>query len=137
MARFFGPGWLRESALRGFSRVPELAAHGRYSCPVAALAVAGMILRIFTNCCYAWALFQPVSLVDMALVLPFVTLSGILPVSLGGIGVKEGAFVVGLSAVGLSQEGALAVALLNRVVVLAVATTGGFLFPFRRKLLRT
>ncbi len=102
---------------------------------IAALALVAQGLMILTNSLYAAALDQPVKALDMALVVPLVTLSSLLPISLGGIGVKEGAFVVCLSALGLSPEGALSVALLNRLVLIALALTGGLLFPFRHRLL--
>ncbi len=128
-------GRLRDAALRLVARAQALASHREYGWRIAALALAAQASMIATNWLYARALSQPVAVLDMALVVPLVALASLVPVSLGGLGVKEGAFVVGLSAAGLPPEGALAVALLNRLVQLALALIGGCLFPFRHRLL--
>ena len=132
LERFPAPEELRDRAL---GRLRGLTVQREIAWRIAALALVAQGLMILTNSLYAAALDQPVKTLDMALVVPLVTLSSLLPISLGGIGVKEGAFVVCLSALGLSPEGALSIALLNRLVLIALALTGGFLFPFRHRLL--
>ncbi len=130
-----GPDPLRGGALGILRGVRAIAGHRVYGWRIAALALVAQILMIVTNTLYACALHQSVQVLDMALVVPVVSVSSMLPVSLGGIGVKETAFVLCLSALGLSAEGALSVALLNRLALLALALAGGCLMPFRRRLL--
>lgn len=60
---------------------------------------------------------------SLSLLVPLVSL---LPVSLNGIGVAEGAFVLLYVGAGAPPEAALAAAVLHRVVVLAVSMLGGF-----------
>ncbi len=132
LERFPAPERLRAGALE---RARALAANRGIAWRIAALALAAQGLMIVTNSLYAAALEQPVKVLDMALVVPLVTLSSLLPISLGGIGVKEGAFVVCLSALGLSREAALSIALLNRLMLVALALAGGLLFPFRKRLM--
>ncbi len=131
------PTRLRKSLIDVLSRVVTLATHCTYAWRIAGLAVLAQAIMIVTNTLYAWALGHRVTVFDMALVVPLVMVSSMLPVSFGGLGVKEGAFVIGLSAIGLSPEAALSVALLNRLVLVALALTGGLLFPLRRRLLES
>ncbi len=131
------PTRLREGLTRVASRFVALATHRTVALRVAGLAVLMQAVMILTNTLYAWSLDHRVTVFDMALVVPLVTFSSMLPVSIAGIGVKEGAFVLFLSAVGLSPEAALAVALLNRLVQVAFAVSGGLFFPFRQRLLES
>ena len=58
-----------------------------------------------------------VSVIHLAVYIPLVTLVTMIPISLGGLGVQEGAYVYLLSRSGLSLQESFAVALLIRVVV--------------------
>ena len=65
---------------------------------------------------------------DMILVTAFLTFASFLPISFGGLGVREGAIVLSLAAFGVASPQALTVALLNRVFLWALALVGGILF---------
>ena len=60
--------------------------------------------------------------------IPVTTLVGLLPISIGGLGVTEGAFVVLFSLVGLSGAEALALAVYMRAVGLVSLVPGGLIF---------
>ena len=81
LARIPGPDRLRNGALNVLSRMQTLATHRRYAWRIAALSLAAQLMMIVTNYLYAIALDLPIQLADMALVIPVVTLSGLLPVS--------------------------------------------------------
>lgn len=75
--------------------------------------------------CVLRAVDVDLSLLDVVLLGPLVPLLTILPVSLNGIGVAEGAFVGIYAAVGAPPELALAAAVLRRLVDLANSALGG------------
>jgi len=133
--RLPGPERFRNATLDTVLRIKTVASDRTFAWRIGVLALLVHTLAIATNLLYGWALNQPVTVIDIALAVPVVTLSSLLPISVGGLGVKEGAFVASLSALGLTVEGALSIALLNRLVSLAVALSGGILFPFRQALM--
>lgn len=65
-----------------------------------------------------------VSPVRIALVTPAIQLASVVPVSIGGLGVTEGAFIVGLGACGVTGAAALATALLIRLKGVLVGLIG-------------
>jgi uncharacterized protein (TIRG00374 family) len=63
---------------------------------------------------------------DEVFLIVFITqLAGIIPISIGGIGVIEMSLVYGLSLYGIANETGLAIALINRISVWIVALFGG------------
>lgn len=81
---------------------------------------------------YSQAVGAEISLPQMAVVAPVVLAVGMLPVSINGIGTIELTFVVLLGAMGVDSHVALAVAILRRVVLLALSLVGGVLYGTRR-----
>ena len=65
---------------------------------------------------------------SFAVFLPLVSLLSMLPVSIGGFGVREGAFVYFFSFVGMSREMALGICLVWVVLIMAQGLIGGLLF---------
>ncbi|MBN2467295.1 MAG: flippase-like domain-containing protein, partial [Deltaproteobacteria bacterium] len=65
-----------------------------------------------------------------AILLPIVWLLSTLPISIGGHGVREGAFVYLFSEAGMNQEMALAVSLLWLLLIIGQGLIGGILFLF-------
>lgn len=80
---------------------------------------------VLAQYCVLQAVGAQVRLVDVLLLGPIVPLLTILPVSLNGIGVAEGAFVAIFAAIGVTPELALAAAVLRRIVDLANSALGG------------
>jgi len=69
-----------------------------------------------------------ISLIYFFIFVPLINLLIMLPVSIGGIGVQEGAFVYFFSRVGVSTHEALTVALLFRAIMVAVSLPGGVFY---------
>ncbi len=80
---------------------------------------------VLAQFCVLRAVNVDLPLVDVLLVGPLVPLLTILPISLNGIGVAEGAFVGIYAALGAAPELALAAAVLRRLVDLANSALGG------------
>jgi uncharacterized protein (TIRG00374 family) len=62
---------------------------------------------------------------EVIFIAPVIPLVSLLPISLNGIGVAEGAYVVLYMQLGISPEEALAAALLRRILLLLFSLVGG------------
>lgn len=71
------------------------------------------------------ALGVTVPLLEILLIIPLISFVSMLPVSLGALGLTEGAFVLFFSRAGIAPEQALAAALLCRVLKILVTSVGG------------
>jgi glycosyltransferase 2 family protein len=100
------------------------------TCAVSVLFYAGLVL--FQHA-VIHALHGDLTLGQVALVAPLVVLVAALPVSINGIGITEGAFVVLYAQVGLPPEIGLASALLRRIVLLLAALPGAVFWLSERR----
>jgi len=73
-----------------------------------------------------------VELIDLFVVVPLVLLVSMVPITPGGIGIQEGAFVFLLVKVGASPSQALSVALLLRIKLFILAGLGGLFLLFQK-----
>jgi hypothetical protein len=64
---------------------------------------------------------------------PFVALVSLIPISIGGIGVREYLYVALFGAVGMSAQSALALALSVLAAAIAFAVLGFVIFSFDRR----
>lgn len=71
---------------------------------------------------------RPPDLAGLAVAVPLVLIVSMVPISLGGVGLAEWAYVVGLGQIGLPENEALAVALFLRLKILLLSAIGGILF---------
>lgn len=69
-----------------------------------------------------------VSFIDLFVIVPLVLLVSMIPITPGGIGIQEGAFVFLLGRIGLPPAEALSIALLLRTKTLLLAVLGGIFF---------
>ena len=69
-----------------------------------------------------------VSIIPLFLFVPLINILIMLPVSIGGIGLQEGAFIYFFSRVGITAQEALTVALLFRGITILVSLPGGILY---------
>jgi uncharacterized membrane protein YbhN (UPF0104 family) len=71
---------------------------------------------------------ESVGLWDLSIVLAVTALAGVIPITAGGLGLVEGAISMTLALYGVSEGAALAVAIANRLVLLAGAAAGGLVY---------
>ncbi|HMB00008.1 MAG TPA: lysylphosphatidylglycerol synthase domain-containing protein, partial [Spirochaetota bacterium] len=64
----------------------------------------------------------------LVFVLSFTALLSLLPVSIGSLGIREGAMVFALILFGVNQNTAIAAAFINRLFLYLFALTGGWLY---------
>lgn len=75
---------------------------------------------------------QYVSLWDLVLVISATAIVAVLPVSVAGLGVTEGSITLLLTMYGVSPSAAVAIALVNRAVMLFLAAIGGVVYLTHR-----
>ena len=71
---------------------------------------------------------QDVDILDLLFVLAATALAGVVPITVGGLGLMEGAIGATLSLFGVGPGAAFAVAAANRLVMLASSATGGLVY---------
>jgi uncharacterized protein (TIRG00374 family) len=91
------------------------------TCGVSVLFYAGLILSHYA---VIRGVHGHLTLAQVALAAPLVIFIAALPVTINGIGITEGAFVLLYGQFGLTPEVALAAALLRRIVILAASLIG-------------
>lgn len=102
------------------------------------LTLTVQILRIGTHVAVARALGivpGPTDLLYFYVFVPLLGLIMILPISLNGLGVREGAGVLLFARIGMPEEQAFLMEFITYVVMVAVSLVGGILF-LRKQLLR-
>lgn len=107
-----------------------LSLYGRADVLTAAMLISFVnqaisIIQVFA---YGAAIGLFLDLQALLLIVPIIILIGVLPISISGLGIREGAFVVLLSAVGTSADQAFVVAMLSRVGLVLPALVGGVLY---------
>ncbi|RJQ43040.1 MAG: UPF0104 family protein [Gaiellales bacterium] len=91
-------------------------------------------LQIITVYVLALSLGIEVSLIYYFLFIPIVLAVGMLPVSLNGLGVREGAWVLLFGQVGVASAQAFTMSVLSFFVMTVVSLLGGFFYLFDRAL---
>lgn len=107
-------------------RAPQLGALVLLSVGVAiarALSLWWLVLA-FTDGLLFW---------DMAVVVAFSVVANAVPITIGGLGLQEGAVAAGLVLYGAARPDAVAVSLLNRVFVWAISIPGAIAFVRSRE----
>jgi hypothetical protein len=109
-----------------------VAAHGRMAL-VWAASFAFHGIRVFTTwlILYAVGVFSDPAQVAVAVVA--VTVAGMLPISIGGLGLMEGSFVYVMARYGVSPEAGLITMLLSRATLLPMFAAAGVYFMLERK----
>lgn len=100
---------------------------------VFALSLVNHLSTVGANYLFAGALGAPLSFWDALALIPLVVLAGQLPISPGGLGVREAGFVFFLGRVGIAKEAALAVGLVYLAALYVTGSLGALLFLIDRK----
>lgn len=126
-------GWLGGLGRAGRSALEFHASLARYRDSKAALG-AVLVIAMAQNLLYAVVLYLvcaalgvSISPLYMMVVGPIIGLLGVLPISLGGIGVQEGALVYFLGRAGVAPGAALTAAVVFRALTILTVLPGGFL----------
>lgn len=95
-----------------------------------ALATVFHLLQIGTQVLVAWAVGLDVPWTYFLVFVPVVNILGMLPISLSGIGIREGGYWYFLSLMGVGDESSIALGLLSSAIVLVTGLTGAPVFMF-------
>jgi len=99
---------------------------------VALLSIFIHILTVFAAWCLARAIATTPNALNMLILIPPVMLISMIPISIGGWGIREGAMVVAFGYAGIEPSQALAVSVLLGGSTLAVGIVGGALWIAER-----
>jgi glycosyltransferase 2 family protein len=103
---------------------------------VTAISFANSALVLWLYREIAVAVGQQVSLAAFTALIPLITIATMMPISLGGLGIREWAYVEALALVGMSRSGALLVALTTSALMILVNLGGALFLPTIPKELR-
>lgn len=92
------------------------------------LSMGSQIVRIVFTYLIAFSLGYAVSITFFFILVPVVLILAMLPISIGGLGVREGAFVVLLGNIGVTYTEAMTLSLLTYFVAILVTLPGAFIF---------
>lgn len=98
---------------------------------VFAISIATQIMRILVTFLVACAIGVSVDIQYFFLLVPIIIFVLMIPVSVGGLGVREGASVFLFSFVGVGQADAFMMALLTNLLLMFYSLPGGVLFIMR------
>jgi len=93
---------------------------------VLAISLFFQFVIVVINKIYALALSIGIAFHELLVIIPLVYLTEVLPISINGIGVRDGAFVFFYSTLGYAKEDGLAVALLVLAMRYVSGLVGGF-----------
>lgn len=100
---------------------------------VFAICIATQIMRILVTFVVASAIGVSVDIQYFFLIVPIIIFVLMIPVSVGGLGVREGASVFLFSFVGVGQADAFMMALLTNLLIMFYSLPGGVLFIMRQE----
>lgn len=125
--------WKRcPSAVRSLARhAGDYARHPREIVIATGISFVFQGSRIATFWLLLVGLGQDVGFAQVAVVTAVTTVIGMLPFSLGGIGLVDGSFIVLMTFHGVPEEAGLTVMLITRATALPMAMAGGLLYAFR------
>lgn len=113
--------WVKKQLVTTWLEIRKQAENGRAVVVTFVLSAASQILLVVVGMACAYSTDSNVSLVGCALVLPLIALLSSLPVSVGGLGLREASAVVLLGTLGISSEQALMISVLISIITLLAA----------------
>ena len=96
------------------------------------LSLVFQMIAITTIFCISRALHWDVSFVYFCIFVPLITLGEALPISIFGIGVRDGLYVFFFAQAGAGREQALSLALVYVLITIVYSLLGGVLFLLRK-----
>lgn len=115
------PLWLKTQLVFTWLEIRAQALNGRAMAVTFGLTAASQALLVVVGVAIAYSTDATISLLECALILPLVALFSSLPISIGGLGLREASAVVLLGALGISSEQALMISVLISIVTLIAA----------------
>lgn len=127
---------IAEAAARTLESISELRRDGALLLRTSLISV--LIRIVWSLGCYvvAWAMGLPIGLMTLFAFISLVDLVRLMPISVGGLGVREWAVIVLFASLGITREQALTFSILAFVPVYLNAIVGGVVYISRARLRR-
>ncbi len=90
-------------------------------------------LRVFIDYSIALSIGLNIHLADFTMMIPWPSLAVILPITVAGIGVREGAYVSALSAIGVLPAQAFSISILSFSLTLLTCIAGAIIYATNRR----
>lgn len=123
---------LRTAAMAVLNPTRRLMRHPVRLVAVIALSVLSLGVAILAQWFVALAIGISIGLAGLAAIICLVALIVLVPISLNGLGLQEGAFVFFLTQTGVPLELSLVYGLLTRVLIVAAGAIGGLVLVYDR-----
>lgn len=128
---FKGLGTLREKLKGIYDSFLQFKAYKKVLFYAAVLSVTVQIMRIVGVYISSLALNLSTSFVYFLIFIPLTIILSLLPVSIAGIGIREGAYIYFFTRVGMTGSGAFTLALLIYFLTIIATLPGAFIYAFR------
>ena len=128
---------IAEAAARTLESISELRRNGALLFRTSMISI--LIRLVWSLGCYvvAWAMGLPIALPSLFAFISLVDLVRLMPISVGGLGVREWAVIALFATVGITREQALTFSILAFAPVYLNAILGGILYISKARLRRT
>jgi uncharacterized membrane protein YbhN (UPF0104 family) len=123
--------------LLALPRLLRAAMFGRQAVAIVVYGITVHLTRVLTVYTLAKGMMLDVTFYESLILVPPAMLVTALPISVGGWGVREGAFVIAFGFVGIHPDSAFALSAVFGLTTMAAALFGGFFWIFHRKQLYT
>ncbi len=110
-----------------FDKLGELMYRGKVVAVSLALSLVFYIFYIFLHYLIIYRLWGPVNLWDLVVIVTATSVVSMIPVSLGGLGLREGSYLFFLSLIGVPSHTGVAFGVSVLAVNLTLSFAGGFL----------
>jgi glycosyltransferase 2 family protein len=95
---------------------------------VSLVCLVNHIIYILTTYVVALAMNIHIPFLYLCITVPLVSFLTMVPISLAGLGIQEGAYIYFLSQMGISSQGAFAIAVMIRIIITLGCLPGGILY---------
>ena len=128
--RLLGQRWCPSAVRSLVLHAGDYARHPGLVLVAIAISFAFQGLRVLVYWLLLWGIGSDVGFGPVLIVSVVTSLVGMLPISLGGIGLVDGSFMELMAMYGVPREVGLSAMLMSRLTVLPVAIVGGVLYAF-------
>ena len=136
LGKRIGIARLADAAARTLESITELRRDGVLLLRTSLISI--LIRIVWSLGCYvvAWAMGLPIGLLTLFAFISLVDLVRLMPISVGGLGVREWAIIVLFATLGITREQALTFSILAFTPVYLNAITGGLIYVSKARLRR-
>jgi uncharacterized protein (TIRG00374 family) len=133
LVQFWIPQRIKTKGREVYNKIHHFGRNRSLLIRVMCLSTVVQMARIFTHYLLARALGIAISPVYFFMIIPIVAMAASLPISIGGIGLREQTGVILLGAAGMTSAQAVSVEFLAYVMAIVISIPGGVVFVAGRR----